>query len=202
VSYEPIPAAGPGADLFDQPALFYLTNQKLIQEWAGLADGMSASVKLWLEQVVQPVLGQELLMRGLTAELGSAGSYYGLLGRFGAPAAARRAACAVGLFWTSKPDPSANSIFSGTYFAPTDAGLAGAQAFRAAAEAIPIDDREPLRSGNTWVMWRWVSAPAQWWTNLNGYCAHLVNDTVSFIDAIVEPLKSAHDAAARYARVD
>jgi hypothetical protein len=53
MSYDPIPAAGAGSELFDQPTLFYLTNRPIIDEWYALRSNVAEALGEWYRTTVR-----------------------------------------------------------------------------------------------------------------------------------------------------
>jgi hypothetical protein len=62
--FDPAPAKGLGADVFDQPALFFLTHQPTIEQWARLNLAAAAATHQWLSTTVRDSLAE------LAVELG------------------------------------------------------------------------------------------------------------------------------------
>src|SRR4051812_47217547 len=76
MSYDPIPSAGAGADLFDQPSLFYLTNHELIDEWHSLSGNVAEAVGEWYRTTVREALSGPAAARGLNVALAKGPSGY------------------------------------------------------------------------------------------------------------------------------
>lgn len=192
MSYEPIPARGAGANLFDQPSLFYLTNQKLIDEWAALADTVTANVDRWLRTFVRDDLAAASAERDLVLSVAKGpGRHFALVTH---PADATflhgKPVIGVGLIW-NQVFPTDPTVFSGVRCSANSTGRAAAATFRTAGGDALMKVRGYQRRDTTWPIWRWIVAGQEWWTDLDAYRAQLVTDTLDLLDSVRGPLFAA-----------
>src|SRR3954471_2870895 len=101
-AYQPIPAKGVGAERFDEPALFYLTHQAVIDEWYSLRKAVTGALNDWLETTVREAIadiaqGHSLLVGGSNGPKGQA---HVLVYPGSMPLVASRPAVGIGLGWS------------------------------------------------------------------------------------------------------
>lgn len=200
MSYDPIPAAGAGAELFDQPSLFYLTNQNLIEEWHSLQSNVAAALDEWYSTTLSDALRLPAARLGLEVALapGPGSSRHVVLHPAGATFLGGKPVIGVGFAWPAKsPNPSANSVFSCVRRSANQTGKIAASVF------LDAGGRE-IRSGiarskggdaERWPIWRWVRTDTQWWTDLDSYREMIVDDVMELTAAVLEPLRAASNVA-------
>ncbi len=196
MTYDPIPAAGPGAELFDQPTLFYLSNRPIIDEWYALRSNVAEALGEWYRTAVRDALVGPAAERGLEVAIARGpGSYHHLvLHPPDATILGTKPVIGIGLAWPSKSvNPSADSVFACVRCSRNQTGK------NAAALFLATGGRE-VRAGlygakgndsDTWPVWWWVRAEEQWWTKLDAYSDILIAEVLRLTDAAREPLEAA-----------
>jgi hypothetical protein len=196
MSYDPIPAAGAGADLFDQPSLFYLTNQNLIEEWHSLQSNVAAALDEWYSTTLRDSLRTPATDLGLEVALAKGpGSWrHVVLHPPGATFLGGKPVIGVGLAWPAKSaNPSANSVFSCVRRSSNQTGKNAAAAFLDAGgrESRARIQRSKGADSDKWPIWRWVRTETQWWTDLDVYRQMIVDDVMELTVAVIDPLRAA-----------
>jgi len=194
--HEPIPAAGTGAELFDEPSLFYLTNRSLIEEWYSLRDSVAECLHEWFETVVFEALRTPAADRGLEVSeaKGPSGYYHLILHPPDATIQHGKPAIGAGFAWSSDElQLEADAVFSCVRRSRTPTGKLASDAFReAGGSKIRLQLQAEGRDTEAWPIWRWTRAESPtWWTDLDAYCAKIVADVVELVDACREPLEAA-----------
>lgn len=114
MSYDPIPADGAGADLFDQPTLFYLTNRSIIDECYALRGNVAEALGEWFRTTVRDALVGPATDRSLEVSVARGpGSYHHVvLYPADATVVSGNPVIAPGVGWPAKAvDPSTNPPF-------------------------------------------------------------------------------------------
>lgn len=200
MSYDPIPAAGAGADLFDRPSLFYLTNQNLIEEWHGLHSNVAAALDEWYSTTLRDALRDPARERGLEVALAKGpGSWrHVVLHTPDATVLGGKPVIGVGLGWPLKsPNPSSNSVFACVRCSRNQTGRNAASVFLDAGgrEARSAILRSKGADLDSWPIWRWIRTDAHWWTDLDSYRQLIVSDVMELAAAVLEPLRIASPIA-------
>lgn len=196
MSYDPIPAAGAGFEVFDQPTLFYLTNRPIIDEWYALRANVAEALGEWYRTTVRDALVAPAAERGLEVAVARGpGSYHHLvLHPPDATVLGTKPVIGVGFAWPSKSvNPSADSVFACVRCSRNQTGKnaaalfldAGGRGVRAELHGAKGNDSD------TWPIWWWVRAHDQWWTKLDEYRDTLVAEVLRLTDAAREPLEAA-----------
>lgn len=196
MSYDPIPANGAGAERFDQPSLFYLTNRELIEEWAALKENVAEAVDEWYRHTLRDALSTKATERGLEVSEARGPTNYRhvVLHPPDTPIVGSKPVVGVGLGWHAKRvNPSGLSAFVCVRCSRNDAGRnaaqalldAGGRSYRGATPAAKGADTD------AWPIWWWAPATDQWWTDLDAYRTKLVDDVLRMTDALREPLDAA-----------
>jgi hypothetical protein len=196
LSYDPIPASGAGAEHFDLPELFYLSNQTVIDEWHNLCTNVADSVHNWYRTILKAALAGPASERGLqlSEAAGPNRRRHLLLHPSGTPVLNNKPVIGVGLAW---PDKSVNPATSPPFVCvrasrnETGKNAAkvlldnGGRSFRTATPEAKGTDTD------TWPIWWWVRAMPNWWTDLDRYRDDIVQNVLALTDAIRIPLEAA-----------
>ena len=201
MSYDPIPAAGAGADLFDQPSLFYLTNQNLIEEWHSLQSNVAAALDEWYSTTLRDALRTPAAELGLEVAPAKGPRSYNhvVLHPPGATFLGGKPVIGVGLAWPTKSaNPSANSVFSCVRRSSNQTGKNAAATFLDAGgrEIRSRIQRSKGGDNETWPIWRWVRTETNWWTDLDAYRQMIVDDVIELAAAVIDPLLAASNVPA------
>lgn len=196
MSYDPIPAKGAGADRFDQPSLFYLSNREIIDEWHALRTNVADAMGEWCRSVLRDSLEEPAQQRGLqVAEARGPGGYHHIVVYDPrTPVNGTKPVIGIGLAWPSKTvDPAKGSLFVGVRASRNKTGKlaaqmlldAGGRDYRAADKSLKGSDSE------AWPIYRWIEARDQWWTDLDSLRDVIVNETLLIADGLREELRIA-----------
>ena len=196
MSYDPLPASGSGADVFDQPSLFYLTNRTQIDEWYGLRANVSEAVGEWYRTTVREALASPAADRLLdvTVVRGPGSYHHVLLHTPDATILDTKPVIGIGFAWPSKTvDPSTDSIFACVRCSRNETGRIAATQFLDAGGRTVRAGLRQAKGGDTetWPIWWWIRAKPHWWTDLDSYCAMLVEEVTLLADAARQPLEAA-----------
>lgn len=196
MTYDPIPAQGVGAERFDQPSLFYLTNRAIIDEWHDLRSNVAEAVGEWCRSALRDALEGPALERGLrVAEARGPGTYHHIVvcdPR--TPVNGTKPVIGIGLAWPSKTvDPSNASMFVGVRASRNKTGKlaaaklldAGGREYRAADKTLHGTD------DSAWPIFRYISAGEEWWTDLDQLRDDVVRGILELADGLREPLMAA-----------
>jgi hypothetical protein len=95
------PAVGDGADVFNQPALFFLTHQETIEQWAKLRVAAAEAGHQWLSTTARTALAEFAAQRDmeLSAVAGPAQYQHLLLHPADTPTVGDEPVIGVGLAW-------------------------------------------------------------------------------------------------------
>jgi hypothetical protein len=191
VSYDPIPASGAGAGEFDQPALFYLTNQQLIDEWYALRTNVATSLDRWYSTIVRDALAAAATTRKLQiAKALGPGRHTSLVAHpVGASFLHGKPVIGAGLTWIKAVNPTANTVFASVRCSPNAAGRTAAELFLEAGGTGAVASLDGAQSsGKTWPIWRWIQAEPRWWADLDSYRDEIVESVTELLDAVLHPL--------------
>lgn len=196
MSYDPIPAAGAGAQLFDQPSLFYLTNRELIEEWHGLQSKVVEGLNEWYSTTLREALQVPAESLDLVVSLakGPQSWRHVVLHPAEATILGDKPVIGVGLAWPSKSaNPSADSVFACVRCSRNQTGKKAAATFLEAGGRALRSSIRGNRGANdpTWPIWRWIRSDANWWTDLDHYRDQIVSDITDLARAVIEPLRIA-----------
>ena len=194
-SYEPIPADGAGAEIFDKPALFYLTHQVVIDEWHGLRRTVSEAVNTWLDSTVRHELAATSADRGLLLSrvYGPQKHTHLLAHPEMMPLIGGRPILGTGVAWPSATvNPLSNEPYLCVRRSSSDAGRAAAAAFLDAGGRA-FRSREGLkgRDEDVWPLYSWVPAKSKWWTDLDAYLEAITAGVGRLLDGLAAPLAAA-----------
>jgi|GEM_PF-3846858 hypothetical protein len=195
-----VEAIGAGSDRFDLPVLFYLTHQKQIEEWASLKSTVADAVGEWFQTTVRDDLA------GLAGELGLVVSYARgpqkhrslLLHPHNTPIVGGKPIIGAGFTWRSGTvNPSTSPPFASVRCSAIAAGKearlvfseSGGRAFRESASGKGKGD-------NVWPVWWWINTVDNWWTDLDGYRAHVVDNVRRIVIGTKEAVAVAASTAA------
>jgi hypothetical protein len=197
MSHDPIPAQGVGSEQFDLPSLFYLTNQALIDEWHDLSSNVAEAVSGWMKTVLKASLAGPASGRGLQLSdaAGPGGHRHLLLHPASTPVLGLKPVIGVGLAWQWKTvNPKSSPPFVCVRCSRNQTGRDAAKLFvdnggRAFRNATP---EAKGTDADVWPLWWWLKATPNWWTDLDSYRDHVVENVLRLTDAI----RPALDAAA------
>lgn len=163
--FDPVPAQGTGAEEFSLPERFYLTHQKLIEEWAGLRRTATSAQDNWLQEHVEPAIADLAEQRGLDHAYVVNGRWRSsLLVLPNTSTQGGRPLVGIGLGWSST-DLSPP-------FVGIDVDLESPHG-KATREAVLSNGGRDLRAANAykseqrWPAWRYLKLPAHWWNDLD-----------------------------------
>lgn len=198
-AYEPIPAKGIGAERFDEPALFYLTHQAVIDEWYSLRKAVTGALNDWLETTVREAINDVGQRHGLLVGSASGPRGYSHIVAYPEtmPVLVSRPAVAIGLGWSREGvNPVSNPPYACVRRSGRAAGKAGAAALLDHG-GREFRSRESCkgRDGDVWPIYSNVPARAQWWTDLDSYLEEIVRGVDRFIAGLAGPLAAAVAAA-------
>src|SRR5687767_4965942 len=166
MSHDPIPASGAGAELLDQPSLFYLTNQALIDEWYGLRSNVADAVSEWYRTTVRESLIDSAAERGFEVAVARGpGNYqHVVLHPPNATILATKPVIGIGFAWPSKTvSPAADSVFVCVRCSRNQTGKNAAALFLdAGGRAVRTSLHAKGGDNDTWPIWWWVRANPQW----------------------------------------
>lgn len=194
--YKPIAAAGAGAELFDEPSLFYLTNHSIIEEWYSLRDSVADCLHEWFRTIVFEALRTPAADRGLVVSeaKGPSGYHHLVLHPPDATMQHGKPVIGAGFAWSAEDlQLEAEAVSSCVRRSRTQTGKAASDAFRDAGGA-GVRSRLGAEGRDTeaWPVWRWIKADGpHWWTKLDAYCDQIVGDVIELVDACREPLEAA-----------
>jgi len=188
-----IPARGAGADKFDAPALFYLSNQAQIDEWHGLRSTVSEALGEWFRTTVRDALAFRGEALGYEAsEARGPGGYHavvlhtpGTVVQNGSPV------IGVGVAWPAKTvSPTSNKPFATVRCSRNDTGRAAARAFLAAGGQEYRSSTTGVYGGDTdaWPVYTWINADDRWWTDLDNYRDNVLGSVLRLANDLREPL--------------
>lgn len=194
-SYQPIPAGGTGAEGFDQPALFYLTHQRVIDEWYGLRRTVSEALNDWFEKTVRQALAPLAHERSLivSTAYGPQKQAHLLAHPQEMPVINGRPIVGIGVAW---PRMSVNPISNGPYACVRRSSSPPGKAAAAAlldAGGRDFRSRESLkgRDDEPWPLYSWIPARPQWWTDLDAYLDTILRPVEQYIDVLAGALAAA-----------
>ncbi len=196
MSYDPISAAGAGAEHFDLPGLFFLTNQTLIDEWHNLRSNVAESVTIWFRTVVKAALAAPASERGLqlSEAAGPGNNRHLLLHPESTPILNTKPVIGVGLGWHAKNvNPATNPPFACVRCSRNQTGKDAARLFvdnggRAYRSATPEAKGSDT---DTWPIFWWLRSAPNWWTDLDRYRNTLVENILRLTDAVLPALVAA-----------
>ena len=193
--FDPIPAAGAGADRFDQPSLFYLTHQSTIDQWHALRSAVAASLNEWFATTLQDALVGVADERewGLSTAVGPPGYAHLLVHPPETPVLNHKPLVGVGLGWSIKGvNPISNRPFTCVRCSRSDPGRraaetlldSGGRAFRS-AHRLKGSDRD------AWPIWWYIKAQDCWWTDLDAYRDTIVAEVRRGAEGLGDALSAA-----------
>jgi hypothetical protein len=191
MSFDPVPANGEGSDVFDAPSLFYLTNRRLIDEWAGLKLVAAQSFSEWLGRTFRDSFAQAASGLNLSVSyVRGPGAFHHVVAHpEGMSVLNGRPVLGVGLGWPSKSvnPESSGSMFACVRVSRNKTGRAAAKVF------LDNGGREyrqthGLRGSDeaAWPVFRNLHAGEQWWTNLDLLCETLRTETITLVQGTLE----------------
>ena len=194
-SVDPIPAAGPGAERFDQPALFYLTHQATIDEWYALRRTVSEALNGWFESTVRDELvslaGDHQLV--VSFAQGPARNSHLLLHPEATPVLKRKPVIGIGVAWhADNVNPMSSQPFACVRASRNDTGRAAAQVLLDhGGREFRSDVGAKGRDEETWPVWSYIRADDRWWTHLDSYLARITETVGRYIDGLGPALQLA-----------
>lgn len=196
MSYDPVPAQGVGAEEFDQPVQFFLTNRLMIEQWAALRSDLADSVGRWYRTVVRDALVQPAAERELIVSPASGpGNYRSIvLHPADATILSGKPVIGAGFTWPSKTvDPAADSVFISIRCSRNETGRRAADQFRADGGPSIRATLSAARGtdSDAWPIWWWLRAQPNWWTDLDTYRQLVVDEVLRLVDAVRPALEAA-----------
>jgi len=194
MSFEPIPAVGEGSSAFDQPSLFYLTNRRLIEEWAALRLTAAASVNEWLGSTFRDRLAAAVKDLGLDTSYvrGPRSFHHVVVHPPKMPIIGTRPAFGVGAGWNSKNVDPESSIFVCARQSRNKTGAAATVRYLDAG-GREFRQQHALRGRDeeSWPIYKYLQSREQWWTDLDGLADWLVEESMVLIHGTLGALESA-----------
>jgi len=193
--YLPIQASGPGADLFDEPALFYLTHQKVIEEWHALRRSVSEAVDEWFDGPVRDALAPLASAQHLQLSRveGPASHSALLLHPEDMPVLAGKPVLGVGVAWPRKSvNPRSNQPFVCVRATRRREGRRTVKAFLdGGGRSLRSTKAVNGNDDSSWLLWSYITASPQWWTDLESYLSQVVSAVSDLAEASAPLLRSA-----------
>jgi hypothetical protein len=191
-----IEANGVGSDLFDAPALFYLTHEKLIRRWAELSERAREATEEFLT-TLQPDLEAVGAEHGLVPALAdTAGGYrHFFLAIPGTPSVEdRNPAIAFCFGWQRKSFRIPKHTYTPFVAVRVGYGDAGATARAlfldgADGEARRLRSMRDYPPSREWPVWKPIAADERWWTDLDGYRKEAVEAFSRLIGLFIEQMR-------------
>lgn len=194
-AFDPTPAVGIGAELFNQPALFYLTHQPIIEEWAGLSITAAEATHQWLSSAVRHGL------TGLAAEAGMelsavAGPNYWqhlLLHPPETPTVNDEPIIGIGLCWhVRKVNPRSYLPFVGVRASPTSQGASATAVFlNSGGEQLRHDHHLQGKGEATWPAYFYLPSVERWWEDLDSYRSQVLEQVERGLTLMQAPFRVA-----------
>jgi hypothetical protein len=193
-----IEANGDGADLFDDPSLFYLTYREHIERWSALKDRASQAVDqyfLGFREGVEVVADRE----GLAVDTFKTGNRFRSLLLWPPTAAVvlddGEPPIAIGLRWPHKRpaiEEAGHAPRVGIRVAPRQEQLR--EQFLSAGEpdTRQLRDQHGYRSDRRWPAFREVPGAPGWWADLDSYRSTLIEALQTTIGMFGDRLRSVH----------
>lgn len=198
-AYEPLPAKGVGAERFDEPALFYLTHQAVIDEWYSLRKAVTGALNDWLETTVREAISSLAQRHGLLVggALGPKRQAHVLVYPDSMPVIGSRPAVGVGLGWAREGvNPISNPPYACVRRMARASGKAGSAALLGhGGREFRSRERCHGRDDETWPLYSYIPATARWWTDLDAYRAAITSGVERYIDGLTGALVAAAAAA-------
>lgn len=196
MSFEPIPAVGEGADVFDAPSLFYLTNRRLIDEWAALKLVAAQSMSDWLGRAFRDKLAHEVSRLNLSvAYVRGPGSFHHVVAY---PASmtiiSTKPVLAIGLGWAAKSvDPvNSGSMFACARVSRNKTGRAAAKVFLDnGGRAFRVEHGFRGKDEEAWPVFKNLQMAEKWWTRLDTVCEDLIDETMALVNGTLDALFQA-----------
>lgn len=187
-------ARGDGAEHFDDRAAFYLQNRALIEAWAGLRYDASQAAGRWLSSLADQVYSTHEQWPPWS---GLAGKYRSLFLCPVPPLGDGLPEVAVGLAWNDsgvQPDKKGDSSspFVGIRVNPD-------LSERVKAVLDEVDGGQPpgYQVASSWVRFRYVTAEAGWWEDLDTYRKRLLDEVSLLVQRYQAALTSFAASAIR-----
>lgn len=188
--FEPQPAHGEGADLFEQPALFYLSNQETIDDLYRLHKEVIRTADQWFHTIIRDRLAAVAHERGLrTFRENDPYSYPHLLI---APPAEGSPTIGLGIAWSQTAIlPSTYPPYVLVWRADSVTGrLAEAEFLRQGGDGFRVAEGLKTDPGG-WPAYRAMQYETNWWQDLDAYADKLVGEVERWLDAVADALIAA-----------
>ena len=192
-----IEANGDGAELFDDPTLFYLSYREHIERWHALKDRANQAVHqyfLGLREDVEVIAEREELAAGLF----KTGNPFRSLLLWPSAAVALeddQPPIAIGLRWPHKRpaiDEPGHAPRVGVRVAPRQEQLREEFLSTGEPDTRRLRDQHGFRSDNRWPAFREVPGDPGWWADLDGYRNTLLEAVQTTVDIFGERLRSLY----------
>ncbi len=199
--FDPLPAVGDGADVFDQPVLFFLTHQEIIEQWGRLSTAAAETGHQWLSSTVRAALEDLSAQRGmeLSAVAGPAQWQHLLLHPAETPTVGDEPIIGIGLCWNrQRLDPRNYLPFVGVRVGTNPQGAAAGAAF---LDGGGLQLREQFhwrgKGEPTWPAYFYLDPFDRWWEQLDDYRAIIVEHVTLGLNRMEGPLRSALETLRR-----
>ncbi|MEA2825711.1 MAG: hypothetical protein QOG43_150 [Actinomycetota bacterium] len=193
--FDPVPAVGDGADVFDQPALFFLTHQATIEQWAKLSTAAAEAGHQWLSTTVRAALADLAAQRGLelSAVAGPGQWQHLLLHPAETPTVGDEPVIGVGLCWhRQRLDPQNYLPFIGVRVGSNPQGAAAGTAFLDGGGLQLRNEFHWRGKGEpTWPAYFHLDPFERWWQDLDAYRAVIVDQVGLGLDRMEGPVRNA-----------
>ena len=199
-----IEAQGEGCEVFDAPALFFLTHEQLSRRWAELGERAREAAEEYIGTTLQPGLSTVGADRGLVPSvMDTNGGYRHLFLSFaGAPLGGNGEPCLAFCFgWQRKNFRITKHTYTPFVAVRVSYGGVGAVARAefldgANGEARRLRETKGYRRSNEWPVWLPLYGEEQWWADLDPYRAMAVGEMARIIEIFHD---HAHRAVAHAA---
>ena len=200
-TYQPAGAQGEGSDLFSAPDTFYLTHQRIIEEWHALSRSASNACHTWMREQVSPAVAEIADELGLEHHYIREGKYRSsLLVIPGTPLSSGHPVIALGVGW--KYDSigqlaagDSGAVYVGARVEPTSGAGAKAREAMLTANGRRIREEHSLKHDKYWPAWRYVGLPEQWWTDLDDVLESLCQEVRRQWGLLEAPVRAGYTAA-------
>lgn len=192
-NFEPIPAQGLGAEIFDQPALFFLTHQQVIEQWARLGSTAAAATDQWFSTTVRDSLTALAAQIGMELSAVAGPNYWQhlLLHPPDTPTVADEPVIGLGLCWhIQKVNPKSYRPFVGIRVGSSSQGESARTAFLEAGGQQARNEHR-LQGEATWPAYFFLGPVDRWWEDLDSYRSSVLDHVRLGLDRMEAPMRAA-----------
>lgn len=197
-AFDPAPAMGVGAELFNQPALFYLTHQPIIEEWASLSVTAAEATHQWLSTAVRHGLTGLAVEAGMELSAVAGPNYWQhlLLHLPETPTIADEPIIGIGLCWHLRQvNPRSYLLFVGVRASRTSEGASATAVFlNSGGEQLRDDHHLQGKGDATWPAYFYLPSVERWWEDLDSYSSQVLEHVERGLKLMQAPIRAAVQA--------